>query len=225
MSDLERRILDALSEPGAKPMRAAALARRLTLTKKQIPEFREALAKLVETKRLREGKKGRLRPRHVPGLIAGIVKRVSTGAGFCLPHEPPADRPAREIYIDPADMGDAQSGDEVLVSLTNRRRRSGQRCGRIQEVLVRASSTFVGTYSERGGQGYVEVDGGTFRDPILVGDPGAKGARAGDKVVIEMLRFPSHLRAGEAVLTQVLGTARRTGRRHTFDRARVRIAR
>jgi ribonuclease R len=205
MSDLERRILDALSEPGAKPMRAAALARRLTLTKNQIPEFREALAKLVETKRLREGKKGRLRPRHVPGLIAGVVKRVSTGAGFVLPHEPPTDRPARDIYIDPADMGDSQSGDEVLISLTNRRRRSGQRCGRIQEVLVRASSTFVGTYSERGGQGYVEVDGGTFRDPVLVGDPGAKGARDGDKVVVEMLRFPSHLRAGEAVLTQVLG--------------------
>jgi ribonuclease R len=205
MSDFERRILDVLSEPGAKPLRAAALARRLTLTKKQIPEFREALAKLLASKRLREGKKGRLRPRHVPGLITGIVKRVSTGAGFFLPHESLPDRPAREIYIDPADMGDAQSGDEVLVGLTNRRRRSGQRCGRIEEVLVRASNTFVGTYFERNGQGYVDVDGGTFRDAILVGDPGAKGAAVNDKVVIEMLRFPSHIRAGEGVLTQVLG--------------------
>ena len=66
MSDLERRILDALSEPGAKPMRAAALARRLTLTKKQIPEFRETLAKLVETKRLREGKKAGCGPATFP---------------------------------------------------------------------------------------------------------------------------------------------------------------
>ncbi len=205
MSDFERRILDVLSEPGAKPLRAAALARRLTLTKKQIPEFREALAKLLASKRLREGKKGRLRPRHLPGLIAGVVKRVSTGAGFFLPHESSPDRPVREVYIDPADMGDAQSGDEVLVGLTNRRRRSGQRCGRIEEVLVRASSSFVGTYFERNGQGYVDVDGGAFRDAILVGDPGAKGAAVNDKVVIEMLRFPSHIRAGEGVLTQVLG--------------------
>jgi ribonuclease R len=206
MPDLERRILDVLSEPGAKPLRAAALARRLTLTKKQIPEFREALAKLLASKRLREGKKGRLRPRHVPGLISGIVKRVSTGAGFFLPSEPTSDRPAREIYIDPADMADAQSGDEVLVSLTNRRRRSGQSCGRIEEVLVRASNTFVGTYFERAGQGFVDVDGGTFRDAVLVGDPGAKGAAPNDKVVIEMLRFPSHVRPGEAVLTKVLGS-------------------
>lgn len=186
-------------------MRAAALARRLTLTKKQIPEFREALASLLASKRLREGKKGRLHPRHLPGLMAGIVKRVGTGAGFFLPHEAPADRPVREIYIDPADMTDAQSGDEVLISLTNRRRRSGQRCGRIVEVLVRASSTFVGTYFERNGQGYVQIDGGAFRDAILVGDPGAKGAAVNDKVVIDMLRFPSHVRAGEGVLTQVLG--------------------
>jgi ribonuclease R len=205
MSDLERRILDALSEPGAKPLRPAALARRLTLTKKQIPAFREALEKLVSSKRLREGKKGRLRPRNVPGLIAGVVKRVSTGAGFLLPHEAPSDGRAREIYIDPADMADAQTGDEVLVALTDGRRRSGQRCGRIEEVLARASSTFVGTYFERGGQGYVDVDGGTLRDAVLVGDPGAKGAAVNDKVVIEMLRFPSHIKAGEAVLTEVLG--------------------
>lgn len=217
MSDLERRILDVLSEPGAKPLRAAALARRLALTKKQVPEFRAALAQLVSSKRLREGKKGRLRPRHVPGLIAGIVKRVSTGAGYFLAHEPlphkplSSDRPAREIFIDPADMADAQSGDEVLIRLTDRRRRSGQQCGRIEEVLVRASNKFVGTYFERGGQGYVAVDGGTFRDAVLVGDPRAKGAAADDKVVIEMLRFPSQVRAGEGVLTHVLGPRGKPG--------------
>src|SRR5690606_10620241 len=38
-----------------------------------------------------------------------------------------------------------------------------------------------------------------------VGDPGAKGAREGDKVVIEMIRFPTQHQIGEAVLTKVLG--------------------
>ena len=85
MSDLQRRILDILSEPGVKPLRPAALAKRLQITKKQLPEFRQALEQLVASRRLREGKKGKLRPRQSPGLIAGIVKRVSTGAGFFLP--------------------------------------------------------------------------------------------------------------------------------------------
>jgi ribonuclease R len=205
MSELERRILEVLSEPGAKPLQPAALARRLTLTKKQLPQFREALDQLVAAKRVREGKKGRLAPRHVVGMIPGIVKKVSTGAGYFLPHEIAPDAADREIYIDPPDMRDAHTGDEVLVRLIDRRRRRGQRCGRIEQVLVRAAKTFVGTYFERGGQGFVKVDGGTFREPILVGDPGAKGAETDDKVVVEMLRFPSHMAAGEAVLTQVLG--------------------
>ncbi len=205
MSDLERRILDVLSEPGVKPLRAPALARRLNLTKKQLPEFREALQQLLESRRLKEGKKGGLSPRHSAGLVEGIVKRIGSGAGYLRPHEVVADGRRSEIFIAPADMRDAHTGDEVLVRLISGRSRSGQRCGAVEQVMTRAAGHFVGTYFERGGQGFVEVDGSTFREPILVGDPGAKGARPNDKVVVEMLRFPSHVEAGEGVLTQILG--------------------
>ena len=205
MSDLERRILDVLSEPGVKPLRAAALAKRLNLTKKQLPEFRETLQQMLESRRVKEGKKGRLRPRHSAGLVEGIVKRIGSGAGYLRPHEAVAEGRQAEIFIAPGDMRDAHTGDEVLVRLTSARRRSGQRCGVVEQVLTRATGQFVGTYFERNGQGFVEVDGSTFREPILVGDPGAKGARPNDKVVLEMLRFPSHVEAGEGVLTQILG--------------------
>ena len=40
---------------------------------------------------------------------------------------------------------DAHTGDEVLVRLLKRRRRGGQRCGRVEEILVRATNTFVGS--------------------------------------------------------------------------------
>src|SRR5262249_58610240 len=36
-------------------------------------------------------------------------------------------------------------------------------------------------------------------------DPGAKGAKAGDKVVVEMVRFPTPEDRGEGVITEVLG--------------------
>ena len=64
---------------------------------------------------------------------------------------------------------------------------------------------FVGTYFERDGQGYVRVDGTVFSHSIHVGDPGAKGAKPDDKVVFEMLRFPSPEERGEGVITEVLG--------------------
>jgi ribonuclease R len=40
---------------------------------------------------------------------------------------------------------------------------------------------------------------------VPVGDPGAKGAAPNDKVVIEMVKFPTHVSAGEAVIVEVLG--------------------
>jgi ribonuclease R len=56
------------------------------------------------------------------------------------------------------------------------------------------------------------VDGTVFSHSIYVGDPGAKGARPDDKVVIEMLRFPSQEDyRGEGVLIEVLGPRGRPG--------------
>ncbi len=62
-----------------------------------------------------------------------------------------------------------------------------------------------GTYFEEDGAGWVQIDGRNFSHPISVGDPGAKGAQPDDKVVIEMLHFPTDRDYGEAVLTKVLG--------------------
>src|SRR5262249_41800553 len=69
----------------------------------------------------------------------------------------------------------------------------------------RATHQFVGTYFEEDGRGWVRVDGTIFFAPIYVGDPGAKGAKPDDKVVMEMVRFPSPGVDGEAVLTELLG--------------------
>ena len=150
-------------------------------------------------------------PLAASGAVAGIVKRIGSGAGYVIPHEPVPDGRGEDVYLSVSDIRDAHTGDEVLVRLLKRRRRGGQRCGRVEEILVRATNTFVGSYFERDGQGYVQVDGKTFHEPIFVGDPGAKEAQPDDKVVIEMLRFPMHSQRGEAVLTKVLGPRGKQG--------------
>src|SRR5213078_5367031 len=77
--------------------------------------------------------------------------------------------------------------------------------GRVVRVVERATRRFVGTYFERDGDGLVRVDGTVFSHSIYVGDPGAKGARPDDKVVFEMLRFPTPEDRGEGVITEVIG--------------------
>lgn len=205
MKQLTDRIIDALRSDSYRPMVVQDLARRLRIPKKGLPEFRAVVESLAESGVIRVGRKGRIRLRASAGFISGVVKKISSGAGFVIPSERTPELKGGDIFVSARNLKDAQTGDEVLVKLTGRRRSGGQRCGVIEKVIERATSVFVGTYFEQGAHGFVRVDGTVFQDPIHVGDPGARGAVTDDKVVIEMLRFPSATHAGEAVLTQVLG--------------------
>lgn len=205
MTNMQTLILDHLRSPGYRPLRHAALARQMGITKRKLGIFRKSLQKLIEDGQVHEGQTGRVRIKVAPGLVAGTIKRTSSGAGYLIPDAPLPELRGQDVYISAADLGDAHTGDSVLVQLISRRRSGGQRCGRIEQIVERARNVFVGTYFERAGQSYVAVDGRTFDKPVSVGDPGAKGAQSKDKVVIEMLRFPDRFHSGEAVLTKVLG--------------------
>lgn len=117
-----------------------------------------------------------------------------------------------DIYVPAAAAGDAANGDSVRVRVSKARdvRRPGP-SGEIVKVLARHTTRFVGTYFEASGRGWVTIDGDALSRAVAVGDPGAKGAREHDKVVLEMVRFPTIFRDGEGVLTEVLGKAGEPG--------------
>jgi ribonuclease R len=137
--------------------------------------------------------------------VVGTFRRASGGFGFVRPEGTlsSAGRDA-DIFVPADKTGDAANGDIVSLRL-EKRGRMGKLEGRIIDVVERATNRFVGVYFEQAGMGLVQVDGNIFTTPIYVGDPGAKGARADDKVLIEMVRFPSHVRDGEGVIVEVLG--------------------
>src|SRR4029077_5740116 len=114
-----------------------------------------------------------------------------TGLGFVRPHIVDGHA-GLEVLIRPGNALDAVTGDEVLVRVTRKATRPGLGpIGEVMRVLERATRQFVGTYFERDGQAFVRVDGTVFSHSVFVGDPGAKGVKSEDKVVIEMLRFPT----------------------------------
>lgn len=204
MTQFTQLILDYLESEEYRPLKAPQLGKQLGVTKGDAARFHEALDDLISVGRVRLQANGLIKRQTSRSLVTGIIKRVAAGYGFLTPTDAPNDR-SRDIYISREDLQDAQSGDEVLIQLLASDRRDGKARGRVVEILERETHVFVGTYFEQAGGGFVQVDGTTFTEPIAVGDPGAKGAKPRDKVVIEMLRFPSHRQTGEAVLTQVLG--------------------
>ncbi|RUL87726.1 ribonuclease R [Tautonia sociabilis] len=214
--DYEARVLGALSRPDYSPTTVKALSREFGIPAADYPDFRKAVKRLVKRGALVVNRDKTLERaaeaarKASPGAILGTFRRSAKGFGFVRP-KGVTDR-ADHIFIPEKYTGDASSGDEVAVKITRRSRTPGMNHeGKILQVVERASGVFVGTYFEDDGQGFVRVDKSTFREPIYVGDPGAKGARPGDKVVLEMVRFPSPDLEGEGVITEVLGPRGRPG--------------
>ena len=140
-----------------------------------------------------------------PGIV-GTFRRTSKGFGFVRPLKTAAAAGRdMDIFISAEDSADAASGDIVRVKISSERNRARNSQGKIVEVLERQTHQFVGTYFETGGGAFVQVDGTLFSQPINVGDPGAKNAKQDDKVVFEMVRFPTYWASGEGVIVEVLG--------------------
>ncbi len=146
---------------------------------------------------------------HGKNVVTGTFRRTAAGFGFVRPQGAKRGDKTTDVYIPARSTMDAADRDVVRVRLGKHqaRGRKGElrQAGEIVEIVERDTHQFVGEYKERQGTSYVQVDGKVFAEPIPVGDPGAKGAAEGDKVVIEMVRFPTHTHPGEAVITEVLG--------------------
>jgi ribonuclease R len=205
MATLQEQILTVLTRPNYTPIKPKALARKLNVGSDQYAAFRRALRELVRDGQAEMGKNHAVHTARPHGTITGIFRRTTTGTGYVRPHVIDGQA-GPEVRIREGDARDAVTGDEVLVRLTRKPSRSNvSPLGKVLRVLERATQQFVGTYHEREGQGLVRVDGTVFSHSIYVGDPGAKGARPDDKVVFEMLRFPTVEDRGEGVITEVLG--------------------
>ncbi len=213
-SGLRDQILKLVSQKGYKPKKARALAQAIDLPNNLFPEFEAVLEQLIEQGKLKRGKFNRIEsssPAQSRHSLRGILRRVSSGNGYVTLLDSRSSNREDDLFVQRSDLGDAQSGDEVLVHLLNRTRSGGQRCARIIKVLNRSTTRFVGSYFEEQGQGYVFIDGNDFEEAIWLGDVQHDSIEEDDMVLIEMIKFPSRNGVGEGVLLEVLGPRGATG--------------
>lgn len=210
MSDLASQIIHAVTRPSYSPIKPKLLAKRMGLTADDYPEFRRTVKELIRDGRLVLGGGNALRPANAHGTIVGLYRRSPSGNGYVRPH-PKDGIPQPDLFIREGRALNASTGDEVRVKITRPASQTKDAAGEVVEVLNRATRTFVGTYFERDGEGFVRIDGTVFAHSISVGDPGAKGVKPQDKVVLEMIRFPSPDDRGEGAIAEVLGAQGQPG--------------
>jgi len=187
-------------------MKLAALGKSLGVPEANWSEFHAAFKELRQAGKIVTGAKNLITLPAVSGRIVGTFRANPRGFGFVIPLEPTSNG---DLYIGPQDTAGAMTGDTVIAKAVKKGMRAGQMRykGEIVEILQRGRDKFVGTLKRTDSLWFMEPEGRGFFAPILVDDVGAKGAKAGDKVVVEIIRYPTKKDPASGVIVEVLGKA------------------
>ena len=140
----------------------------------------------------KEKLRGRQPPRET-GTMTVRLRMARNGAGFLV--DPETDK---AVWIEERDLGTALPDDTVTIKLKG----AGDE-GVLLRIDARAPRSIVGTITAVGRFTRVQPLNPAYRQEFTV--PDAKGARAGDRVVMRLVRWESRHLAPEGEITDVIG--------------------
>ena len=204
MERFTNRIMRLAAKSDYKPMKQRALARALNITDEDYNSFKAALEELRRQGKIVIGSKSCISLPEMANRVTGTFQATSRGFGFVRPEKATAQG---DLFIPRGESLDAVDGDQVAAQVIRRERRGqeGRLTGRVVEILKRQETQFVGTVLRRDKQRFIQPDGKTITELIAVDDPGAKDARIGDKVLVEILRYPTEGSYAHGVILEKLG--------------------
>ena len=204
----KRRIIKFLKHRDYTPLKPAPLAKALGVSSEDYPQFKLAFEELHRAGHVVIGAKNLVSLPPLSGRTIGTFRANPRGFGFVTPLKPNSHG---DLFIPPSATAEAMTGDIVAAKVVQKGKRAGQMrySGRVVEILERAQNKFVGTLMKQSGGWIVQPDGTGFIEPISVDDVTAKNAREKDKVVVEILSYPTEKYPARGVIVEVFGRAGR----------------
>ncbi|MDD5063227.1 MAG: ribonuclease R [Phycisphaerae bacterium] len=207
MSEIfKRQIIKFLKHRDYTPLKLAPLAKALGVSPEDYPHFKLAFEELRRAGHVMIGTGNLVSLPPLSGRIIGTFRANPRGFGFVIPLE---HNLQGDLFIPPNATAEAMTGDIVAAKVVQKGERAGQMrySGNVVEILERAQNKIVGTLVKRPEGWMLEPDGKGFTEPIGVDDVTAKNAREKDKVVVEILTWPSEKYLARGVIIEVLGRA------------------
>jgi ribonuclease R len=207
---LAQQILDFVYHPQYQAVKPKGIHRALGLPQDDYPLVRKTVKRLVLEGKLAYATNHLvLTPQAITGdlkLTRGTFRQAAAGFGFVRPQPTGKLVAAEDIFIPAPATGSAMEGDTVAVRVRGSRR--GGKEGEVVEIVARARRQFAGTYGVEQKQSVVWLDGVPNAAPVMVGDVRGLPVEQGDKVVVELVKFPDQNSVGEAVIMEVLGSSK-----------------
>lgn len=206
---MEEQVLSLLGRKHYVPSNVPELLRQLRWPPNRQQELQGVLRPLEDSGRITRTKGNRYILSREADLIPGRIQINRQAKGFLQPD----DLGLKEIMIPEDATSTALHGDRVLVRRDVRARglrpeRAGQETGSVIRILERKRTRIVGTLQRGRKFLYVIPDDPRLPHDINVPPPRDAGrpANVGDKVVVELLEWPSRHTNPEGEIIEVLGS-------------------
>lgn len=196
---LKQQTLEILQAQQHRRFKAKELARLLKIPPKEYGAYRNLLKGWAEDGIIARHKSNSYHAGRPPSIAIGELHVKTHGYGFLLTPEGEED-----VFISLKNMGTALHGDLVKVQLfarSNKRRPEGK----VIEVLQRKRRYIVGTLKQGKHFYFLEPDDLKITRDIYVHESDLNGAKAGQKVAVEIDVWEDELLNPEGHVAQILG--------------------
>lgn len=175
-------------------------------------EFYRSLDILEKNGELVYTKKGKIMAVKFSNMIRGTFRASARGFGFVTPEN--ALTKEKDVFIPRDHTLDAIEGDVVLASVTSPKYRidnSHSDEGKIVKVISHGTKTLTGTLLISRGRKktrpyfYIVPDNKKFNFDVIVDRADIGDAEVGDKVEVELIRYPSFRYMAKGKITTVFG--------------------
>ncbi|MGD0153967.1 MAG: ribonuclease R, partial [Thermacetogeniaceae bacterium] len=188
-----------------RPLEVEELSRQLNLTDLDrlllILKELEREGEVVRTRTNRYGVAKKM------NLSVGVLQGHPKGFAFLIP-----DDKSEDIYISKENLGGGMHGDRVVARPLGFGLRGRRTEGEVIRILERANERVVGRFETSGNQfGFVVPDEKKLGWDIFVSQDHQQGARNGDKVVVEITRWPEDRRNPEGKIVEAFGASGEPG--------------
>lgn len=194
-------IIDFFKAHSDQPFLEGDLIKALKLDQLDIPPFLNQLDEMVKDVQLIKTKKKKYALPEFFQIYVGKIQMTQKGFGFAIIDSVDMN----DVFIPASAIGGAMNGDRIMVKLTKIGEGDRRSEGEVIGIIERANSTIVGTYEESKNFGFVVADDQRIKQDIFISKSMTLNAKQGDKVVVEITRWPEDRRNPEGKVIEILG--------------------
>lgn len=200
LQERKERIVAFMRDAAYKPLLLKELITILAVPASDIEMFNQTISeledegKIFKTHGSRYGIPARL------NLVSGRIQGHERGFAFVIP-----DEEGDDVFIPAESLNGAMHGDKV-VARVNKKSSSDKRMeGEVLRVLKRANVTLVGSFDKSASFGFVVSDNKRISGDIFIPKNEFNGAKKGQKVVVEITKYPEQRRNAEGKVIEIIG--------------------